>query len=415
MINVTKLLYNCSFSGDEIRYERNLTPASHRPIVVWTVTRQCNLHCIHCYSNSSDKYYPGEISAKEAEKIIFNLAKFKIPVLLFSGGEPLLRGDLFQINAFAKGMNLRTVLSTNGTLITSQMAKRIKEQGFDYVGVSFDGIGSNNDRFRGSAGAFNLALTGIRNLIRVKQKTGLRFTITKHNYLDIPEIFKLAEQENIERICFYHLVYSGRSKILPNRLSEAEEGVPGRGSRINKDNLSHSETRQCLDDIYAWVRQLHQKGMLKEVLTVDNHADGPYIYLKLLQDDPVRTYEALRLLVKNGGNSSGIGIANIDNLGFVHPDQFWQNHSFGNVLKRDFGDIWLDTTNVLIRQLKDRKSYLKGRCAKCGFLNICNGNFRARAEAVYGDMWQQDPACYLTDEEVCNAIPDLQIEKTKTK
>lgn len=375
------MLYNSSFSGDEIRYERELKPSVHRPIVVWTITRQCNLHCIHCYSNSSNKYYPGEISTKDAKKIISSLAKFKIPVLLFSGGEPLLREDLFEINAFAKSLNLRTVLSTNGTLITSQMAKRIKEQGFDYVGVSLDGIGSNNDRFRGKDGAFNLALTGIRNLIGVKQKTGLRFTITKHNYSDIPEIFKLAEQENIERVCFYHLVYSGRGSS-------------------NEDDLTHSQTRECLDKIYMWVRQLIQKQMLKEVLTVDNHADGPYIYLKLLKDDPVRAYEALNLLIRNGGNSSGIGIANIDNLGNVHPDQFWQNHSFGNVLKRDFGEIWLDTTNELMRQLKDRKSYLKGRCAKCEFLKICNGNFRARAEAVYGDMWQQDPACYLTDEEI---------------
>lgn len=374
------MLYNCSFPGDSIRYERNLTPVTHRPIVVWTLTRQCNLHCIHCYSDSSNTYYPGEISTKEAKKIVRSLARFKIPVLLFSGGEPLLRKDLFEINAFAKVFNLKTVLSTNGTLITKQMAKRIKEQGFDYVGVSLDGVGITNDRFRNRAGAFNLALAGIRNLISVKQKTGLRFTITRHNFSDIPKIFKLVEEEKIERVCFYHLVCSGRGS--------------------NRDKLSHSETRQCIDDIYAWVRQLYKKGMIKEILTVNNHADGPYIYLKLLKDDPVRAYEALKLLIRNGGNSSGIGIANIDNLGFVHPDQFWQNHTFGNVLKRDFGKIWLDRTNEFMRQLKDRKSYLKSRCAKCRFLKLCNGNFRARAEADYGDMWQEDPACYLTNEEI---------------
>ena len=312
-----------------------------------------------------------------------DLAEFNVPVLLFSGGEPFLREDLFELNAFAKQLGLRTVISTNGTLITQEVARRIKQSEFDYVGVSLDGVGANNDRFRGKTGAFERALQGIRNLICLGQKTGLRFTITRHNYPDLPAVFKLVEDENISRVCFYHLVYSGR------------------GSKMLEDDLTHSQMRECIDLISEWTKSLRRRGLDKEVLTVDNHADGVYIYLKLKRESPKRAQEVLRLLRLNGGNNSGIAIANVDNLGFVHPDQFWQDYSFGNVKHRPFGEIWQDSSDELMSKLKDRKAFLKGRCGRCDFLDICNGNFRVRAKSVYNDIWQQDPACYLTEEEIC--------------
>lgn len=314
--------------------------------------------------------------------MVRDLAEFKVPVLLFSGGEPILRQDLFELNTLAKKLGIRTVISTNGTLIDKDAARKIKEADFDYVGVSLDGIGKNNDRFRGKSGAFDAALSGIRNLVGAGQRLGLRFTITRHNYPDLQGIFKLVEGEDINRICFYHLVYSGR------------------GSRMTENDLTAEEMRACIDSICAWVDKLHKKGLNKEVLTVDNHSDGPYIYLKTKGKDPQKAEEILRLLRYNGGNSSGVGIANIDNLGFVHADQFWQDYSFGNVRKRAFGEIWMDTSDEIMRRLKARGEFLKGRCARCCFLDICNGNFRARAEAVYKDIWQEDPACYLTEDEI---------------
>ena len=344
--------------------------------------RRCNLACIHCYSDSANKSYPGELTTLEAEKMIQGLAEFKVPVLLFSGGEPLLRKDLFHLNDYARKLGLRTVISTNGTLINPKTALKIKEGGFDYVGVSLDGIGQNNDYFRGKKGAFKFALEGIRNLVRAKQKVGLRFTITRHNYQDLKAIFKLVERENIDRVCFYHLVYSGR------------------GSSMSKDDLTHQETRQCLDSICDWLKSMRKRGINKEVLTVDNHCDGPYLYLKVKKASPKKARDILRLLSLNPGNSSGVGIADIDALGFVHADQFWQSYSFGNVRERKFAEIWLDTSDELMRRLKNRKPYLKGRCRKCRFLSICNGNFRARSEALYQDLWQPDPACYLSDKEI---------------
>jgi radical SAM protein with 4Fe4S-binding SPASM domain len=382
MINLTKLLCGFSSYGDELRYKPNMNTEGRRPIVVWNTTRTCNLSCIHCYADSCNKRYPNELSRSEAKKMLGDLARFKVPVLLFSGGEPLLRKDIFQLNSFAKDLGLRTVLSTNGTLITKKLAGRIKEQRIDYVGVSLDGIGLRNDRFRGRHGAFNLALAGIRNLVDAGQKVGLRFTISRHNYPDLGLLFKLIEEENINRACFYHLVYAGR------------------GSSMAQDDLSHIEMRRCIDAICDWVLKLNRKGPQKEVLTVDNHADGVYVYLKTKKQNPQKAKEILRLLAFNAGNSSGIGIANIDNEGFVHADQFWRSYSFGNVRERDFGEIWLDTKDKLMRSLKNRKPLLKGRCAQCKFLGICNGNFRVRAQAVYNDIWQEDPACYLTEEEI---------------
>jgi radical SAM protein with 4Fe4S-binding SPASM domain len=140
--------------------------------------------------------------------------------------------------------------------------------------------------------------------------------------------------------------------------------------------------------------------MAKEILTVDNHTDGVYAYMKLVKSDAARAEQALNLLQMNGGNSTGVKIGAVDELGNVHPDQFWRHYTAGNVNESRFGDIWTDPNEPLLSKLRDRKPLLKGRCAACQYLDICNGNLRVRAEAVYGDVWAPDPACYLTDEEI---------------
>ena len=118
------------------------------------------------------------------------------------------------------------------------------------------------------------------------------------------------------------------------------------------------------------------------------------------REQPERAAEVYRFLKLNGGNNSGVGIGDIDYEGNVHPDQFWQHYSFGNVRQRSFGEIWEDTSDPVMRGLKNRRAMIKGRCARCQYLELCGGNFRVRAEAVYGDIWAQDPACYLTDKEI---------------
>ncbi len=388
MISVTKLLCDSENYGDSLRYSQGSRGQVHGavqgqgPVVVWNSTRTCNLKCIHCYSSSESKKYEGELSTEEALRFIDNLAEFKAPVLLFSGGEPLLRGDLLTLASYARSKGIRPTISTNGTLLTPELTASLKNIGVGYIGISLDGIAENNDRFRGRSGAFKDALEGIRNCKAIDQRVGLRFTINRHNYKDLGAIFDLVEQENIPRVCFYHLVYAGR------------------GSKMVEEDITRAEARAAMDLIVERTLDFHRRGLPKEILTVDNHADGVYIYLKMKKDNPGRAANILELLHLNGGNRTGIAIGAVDWYGNVHPDQFTQNHTFGNVRERKFGDIWTDISQPVLAGLKNRKPLLKGRCSLCKWLDVCNGNFRARAEAVTGDFWESDPACYLTDEEI---------------
>jgi len=353
-----------------------------RPVVVWNMTRRCNLKCIHCYSSSRNIRYRNELTTDEGKKLISDLAAFGSPVILFSGGEPLMREDLPELVKFAVDRGIRAVISTNGTLLTKKTAEILKKTGISYAGVSLDGMQKSHDRFRGVEGAFDMTLKGIRTCRDEGIKVGIRFTINRKNFSDIPALFELIEKENIPRACFYHLVYSGRGSLL-----------------IDED-LSHGETRKVVDLIMDRTRDLFERGKPKELLTVDNHADGPYVYMRLSREDPARAAEALSLLMVNEGNSSGNGIGCVSWDGEVYADQFWRGISFGNVRKRPFSEIWMDTSNELIVQLKDKKKYVTGRCSTCRWLDICGGNFRARAEAVTGDIWAPDPACYLTEKEI---------------
>jgi len=381
MIDVTKLLCNEAHEADHLRYGYKVS-GERKPIVIWNCTRKCNLKCVHCYASSEEKEYSGELDTKEAKYFIDDIARFGCPVILFSGGEPLMRPDLFDLGHYAYSKGLRAVISTNGTLIDKDAAKEIKKIGFTYVGISLDGIGSNNDKFRGKKGAFDDAIRGIENCKSAGVKVGLRFTLNKLNQNDLENILDFLPEAKIPRCCIYHLVYSGRAK------------------NMKKHALSSKESLKSVDLIFDKAKEFHNKNLGIELLTVDNHTDGVYLYLKLLKENPARALEVYQLLKRNGGNNSGIAISDVDNLGYVHADQFWQHYSFGNVRERKFADIWMDTSDPLMAGLKDRKPLLKGKCGKCKFLDICNGNFRVRAEAVFDDIWQEDPACYLTEEEV---------------
>ena len=391
MIGISKLYCGTVEASDPIRYGRQSKdlPAhllqfssDKKPVVVWNTTRACNLNCIHCYAKAVHQSRDKELTTEEGFHLIDDLATFGVPVLLFSGGEPLLRSDLPELTEYAVSKGMRAVISTNGTLITEEKAILLKNAGVSYVGISLDGLEKVNDHFRGVKGAFKKALNGIKNCQKVKLKVGLRFTINKLNIDQVPCIFDLAETMNIERICFYHLVYSGR------------------GSNLVDQDLSHSETRKIVDSIMDRTKDMYTRGLKKEVLTVDNHADGCYLYLRMLKENNPRAGEVLELLKMNGGNSSGEGIGCISWDGAVYADQFWREHSFGNVLVRPFSQIWSNRTNPLMAQLKDKRRYVTGRCASCKWLDICGGNFRARAEAVSGNIWGEDPACYLTDKEI---------------
>lgn len=389
MISVTKLLFATEYYGDSLRYTKgaNLAQDGVRegagPVVVWNSTRTCNLKCRHCYMSSDAKKYADELSTEEAKRFIDDLAEFNVPALLFSGGEPLIRPDFFELATYAASKGVRPTLSTNGTLITLEVAQKLKDIGVGYVGISLDGLQDVNDKFRGKEGAFEAAMQGIKNCVAVDQRVGLRFTINHHNIQELENIFDFIERENINRVCFYHLVYSGR------------------GNAMMDQDVTAEESRKAMDIIIRRTKDFEERGLEKEILTVDNHCDGVYMYLKAVAEgDDVLAEQIKKYISMNGGNRSGMAFGEVDPLGYVHPDQFTQHHTFGNVRERKFGDIWTDRSNELMAGLKDRKPLLKGRCSQCKYLNNCNGNFRTRAEAKTGDFWESDPSCYLTDEEI---------------
>ncbi len=391
MIGISKLYCGTVEPSDALRYGRHSKDLpsqllqfsmDKKPVVVWNVTRACNLNCMHCYARAVERAREKELTHDQGIKLIDDLARFGVPVILFSGGEPILRPDLPDLASYAVKKGMRAVISTNGTLITREKARELKQIGLSYVGVSLDGMEAVNDRFRGKNGAFKEALTGISNCQDVGLKVGLRFTINRMNVDEIPRVLDLLEEKRIPRVCFYHLVYAGR------------------GSDLMDQDLGHNETRKAVDLIIDRTRDLHQKGMPAEVLTVDNHADGPYLYLRMLREENSRAGDVLQLLRMNEGNNSGRGIGCISWDGSVHADQFWRHYSFGNVLERPFSEIWTDLSDPLMSRLKEKKKHVTGRCAKCRWLDICAGNFRVRAEAATNDLWAPDPACYLKDEEI---------------
>ncbi|UCG56732.1 MAG: radical SAM protein [Phycisphaerales bacterium] len=395
MINISKLYCDEVTPGDWLRYGKKgsgerageIVPkkaSDRRPIVVWNITRACNLKCVHCYNDSGAGKASHELSTEQAKAVLDDLAGFSVPSVLFSGGEPLIRPDLFELIAHAVDLGLRAVISTNGTLITADVAKEIKRLGVSYVGISLDGIGPVNDKFRGVSGAFDKAVRGIKSCQNTGVRVGLRLTLTGRNVQDLENLFGFFESEGIERACFYHLVPSGR------------------GGAIADEDLTHAQSRGAIETILAKTKRLKEIGRKTDILTVDNHVDGVYLYLKLLKEDPDRAAKVWQLLTWNGGGmySSGVGIGCIDFHGKVHPNQFWGHYDLGDVHDRPFSEIWSDTDEPLLKGLRDRRAYVKGRCRLCKFFDACGGSLRVRADLRFGDPWAPDPGCYLTDHEI---------------
>jgi radical SAM protein with 4Fe4S-binding SPASM domain len=408
MINISKLYCDEVTPGDWLRYGKKGSgeragetvpkkASDRRPIVVWNITRACNLKCIHCYNDSGAGKTCNDVTTEKAKAVLDDLAGFGVPSVLFSGGEPLIRPDLFELIQYAGQVGLRTVISTNGTLITAAVAKRIMDCGVSYVGISLDGIGQINDKFRGVNGAFDKAVEGIRNCMAVGIRVGLRLTLTKRNVQDLEGLFGFFEAEAVERACFYHFVPSGR------------------GAGIASENLTATQSRAAVETILAQTRQFKEAGRKTDILTVDNHVDGVYLYLKLLKENPVRAEKVWKLLTWNGGGlySSGVGIGCIDFNGKVHPDQFWGHYDLGDIHEKPFSVIWADPDEPLLKGLRNRRAYIKGRCRLCKYFDACGGSLRVRADLHFGDPWAPEPACYLTDEEI-GLNTEKQAELTRT-
>ena len=360
-------------------------PAARKPpgpVVIWNLIRRCNLTCKHCYSISADIDFPGELSTEQVFAVMENLKGFGVPVLILSGGEPLLRPDIYEISARAKALGFYTGLSTNGTLINNDNIGQIAAIGYDYVGISLDGMRATHDRFRQKQGAFDASLNAIRLCRDAGIKVGMRFTPTKDTAGELPDILRLMDAEQVDKLYVSHLNYGGR------------------GNRHRGSDVIHTVSRQVMDLLFDACWADVQAGRKREFVTGNNDADGVYLLKWVERMLPERAAEMQQRLRQWGGNASGVNIANIDNLGNVHPDTFWWNYNLGNVKERPFSDIWADTSDPLMAGLKATPRPLRGRCGACGFRDICGGNTRVRAFQMTGDPWWEDPACYLDDREL---------------
>lgn len=353
-----------------------------KPVVIWNLTRTCNLKCRHCYTTSADVPFPGELSHEQAMGVLDDLKDFGIPALILSGGEPLSRFDFFPLAERAKELGFRHLsLSTNGTKVAENI-DRIADLGFDYVGISLDGIGQMNDWFRGVDGAFDAALAGARACKAKGVKVGLRYTITADNAHMLPAMMDLCDREGVDKFYLSHLVYAGR------------------GDKNRGEDTERARTRAAMDQLIdrAWVAVAEDQPL--EIVTGNNDADAVY-FLRWAE----RNFDAAKVahvrahLEAWGGNSSGLGVANIDPQGKVHPDTYWSDYTIGSVKTAKFSELWTGP-DAMLATLRQRPRPLKGRCGECAFQAVCGGNTRIRALQVTGDPWAEDPACYMSNAEI---------------
>ncbi|NML15239.1 heme d1 biosynthesis radical SAM protein NirJ [Azohydromonas caseinilytica] len=364
------------------------------PVVIWNLIRRCNLTCKHCYAFSADHEYAGELGTEEVFGVMDDLKAFGVPVLILSGGEPLLRPDILDIGRRAREMRFYTGLSTNGTLIDAGWADRIAEVGFDYVGISLDGIGAVHDRFRRLEGAFDSSLGAVRLLRDRGVRVGLRYTMTDMNAQDLVPLLELMRAEGIPKFYFSHLNYAGRGNLHR-----------GRDARF-------TATRAALYGLFDRAWEDARRGGNEEYVTGNNDADGPFLLMWARERLPQWAPQLQAHLRQWGGNASGLNVANIDNLGHVHPDTMWWHHDLGSVRERPFSRIWNDLSDPLMAGLKQQPRAVGGRCAGCQYLAICGGNTRVRAQQLTGNAWAEDPGCYLDDAEIGLAQPARRIEIT---
>ena len=395
MISVSTLLCDHAADGNRLRYDVEAgtdDPVSERPqrrpVVVWNTTNRCNLECVHCYAGAESEPKAGELTTAEGKRLLDDLADYGAPVVLFSGGEPMVREDLAELVACAADAGIRPVLSTNGTLLTADRARELKRAGLAYAGVSVDGLAERNDEFRGVDGAFRAAVEGIETCLDVGLKTGLRYTVTRQNVDDLDGVVDLLSDVGLDRFCFYHLSYSGR------------------GETLDSVDLDTAERREVVTRICDRTLEAHRSGDEIETLLVGNYADAAYIVeyaRREFGDDAARrVYERLQ---RNGGDPTGERVAAVDCLGNVHPTQFWRTYSLGNVRDRPFSDIWEDEDNPLLGAVRNRPGNLTGKCADCRYKEVCRGGSRLRALAADNGLFGPDPQCYLESEERRGSVP----------
>lgn len=352
-----------------------------RPVIFWNITNRCNLGCEHCYSRSGPGVSTeGELTTGEALALIDDLARIRIPLIIFTGGEPLTRNDLWSLADHARELGIKTALSTNGTLITSVVARKIKESGIEYAGISLDAARAEiHDGFRNSPGAFDRAVASFSRCREAGIRTGVRITLTRENYNELGPLVDLALQVGASRFCLYWLVPCGRGIDSYRRLQ-----------------LGEREVEDALTLLYQRAQEIDPSRM--EFLTVDAPQDCVYLVRSMEREQSPDLSDARTLIESmKGGCSAGDRVANIDPWGNVYPCQFARNKDFlaGNVRERLFSEIWADDKHPVLCQFRAKKTNISGKCRECPYVTFCGGGCRVRTHAETGSICGPDPFCFI--------------------
>ncbi len=347
-------------------------------IVIWNFTNRCNLACHHCYSYA-DPNSQDFLTTEFILDSIKDLKKAGVKFVIFSGGEPLIRKDIFKIANAMREKSIMTYLSTNGLYINEKNVNKII-QTFDYIGISIDGIGKVHDNFRGLDGAFDKSIGAIKLIQQNGGNAGIRFTMTKETEDSFYDIFELAEELNVNKIYLSHLVYSGR------------------GLENLKIDISKEKRLEFVNFIIDKALKYEEEGKDIDVVTGNMEMDAIVLLEKFSMKYPKLKEQMLQRLIAWGGNSAGNRLGNIDFLGKVKPDPFFP-FTVGDINEKSFDNIWLDKNNEILARLRQHPREISGKCSTCGVKHICNGGSRSRAYALYNDLWAEDPSCYLNEQQ----------------
>ena len=353
----------------------------YRPVVFWNITNRCNLACSHCYSRSGPgRTTEGELTTAEAFGIIDDLAEMGVPLILFTGGEPLMRADILELSRHAQSRGLKMALSTNGTLITPEFARKIKECGIEYAGISLDGAkAATHDRFRNSPGAFDLTIRAFAACKEAGLRCGERVTLTKENCRELEALVDLSLSLGASRFCLYWLVPTGRGSDSYSRLQ-----------------LDRDEVTEALSLLYLKAKETDPAAM--EFLTVDAPQDCIHLIASMEKDGSEDLTDARELLASlKGGCSAGTRVANIDSQGNVYPCQFARSPEFlvGNIRDQLFSELWSGCSNSVLARFREKQARFGGRCGMCRYRDLCGGGCRVRAHAVDRDFLAEDPFCFV--------------------
>lgn len=344
-------------------------------MVVWNFTYRCNLRCRHCYENAGplrSSRPPAELTLEERLEVVEQLARSYIPTLSFSGGEPLLHPDFWPVAERARDLGIYMSINTNGTLITEELAARLEQVGIAYAGVSLDApTPEQHDTFRGVPGAWQRTVEGIRRLAATRVATVLSFTITRHNYRTLPQMFRLAEELGMDKVMVYNFIPTGR------------------GSEMVEEDMTPEMREEALGEMYRYAASGGSLCSTAPQLGRVCKQHGRFDLIPLAHTGPGHVHNLEILADLLGGCGAGRAYCALQPDGRVTPCVYMPEVTIGHIREASLLDIWHHSP--LLEYLADR-TRLQGHCGECHFREVCGG-CRARAYAYFGDFTAPDPGC----------------------